>query len=74
MPKSFTAVIHKDKESGMYFGIFPSVHGAHTEAETIDELQVKLQEVLELCLEEMDAEEIELLPEFTGNIQIAVNI
>ena len=74
MARNFVAITQKDKESGMYFGIFPGISGAHTEAETIGELQVRLREVLELCLEEMDAEEIELLPEFTGNIQIAVNI
>ena len=74
MSHNFVAMIQKDRESGMYFGIFPGISGAHTEAETIDELQLKLQEVLELCLESMDTNEIELLPEFTGNIQIAVNI
>jgi predicted RNase H-like HicB family nuclease len=33
-------------------GIIPNVIGAHTQAETLDELQRNLQEVLELCLEE----------------------
>lgn len=52
--KNFTAYIEKDLESGMYVGVIPSVCGAHTMAETIDELQKKLTEVLELCLEEME--------------------
>lgn len=33
-------------------GIIPNVVGAHTQADTLDELQRNLQEVLELCLEE----------------------
>jgi predicted RNase H-like HicB family nuclease len=33
-------------------GIIPNVPGAHTQAESLDELQHNLQEVLELCLEE----------------------
>lgn len=33
-------------------GMVPNVPGAHTQAETLDELQRNLQEVLELCLEE----------------------
>ncbi len=41
-----------DKESGMYVGIVPGVTGAHTEAETLEELQSNIKEVLELCLEE----------------------
>jgi predicted RNase H-like HicB family nuclease len=49
----FTAYIEKDTESGMYIGIVPVLTGAHTYAETIDELQVRLKEVVELCLEEM---------------------
>jgi predicted RNase H-like HicB family nuclease len=50
----FTAYIEKDVESGMYIGIVPTLTGAHTYAETIDELQIRLKEVVELCLEEME--------------------
>jgi predicted RNase H-like HicB family nuclease len=32
----------------------PGIAGAHTEAETLDELHEKLTEVLELCLSEID--------------------
>ena len=70
MAKNFVAVIQKDKESGLYVGIIPSVTGAHTIGATIEELQEKLQEVLELCLEEMDDEDIALLPDY----EIAVPI
>jgi predicted RNase H-like HicB family nuclease len=52
MRKVFTAFIEYDEESKLYVGIIPNVIGAHTQAETLDELQRNLQEVLELCLEE----------------------
>jgi predicted RNase H-like HicB family nuclease len=52
MKKVFTAFIEYDEESKLYVGVIPNVVGAHTQAETLDELQHNLQEVLELCLEE----------------------
>jgi len=67
--KKITAYIEKDKETGLYIGIVPGIPGAHTQAETLDELQENLQEVLELCLEEMDTESI---PEFVGIQEIEV--
>jgi len=74
MTLNFTAVIEKDPESGMYVGMVPSLPGAHTFAETIDDLQVKLAEVITLCLEEMDQEEIMALPVFTGITQVEVAV
>ena len=53
---------------------FQDIPGAHTQAETLDELQVKLKEVIELCLEEMDPEERKNLPEFVGIQQIEVTV
>lgn len=49
-----TGYIEKDPETGLYVGIVPSIPGAHTQAETLDELQKNLKEVVELCLEEID--------------------
>ncbi len=54
----FTAQIEKDKETGLYIGIVPNLPGAHTQAATLDELQKNLKEVIELCLEELDPDEI----------------
>ena len=48
-----TGYIEKDPETGLYVSIVPVIPGAHTQAETIDELQRNLKEVVELCLEEM---------------------
>jgi len=50
--KRFIAYIEWDPETQQYVGIIPGVPGAHTQADTLDELRKNLQEVLELCLEE----------------------
>ena len=69
---SYTAYIEKDLESGMFIGIVPGLPGAHTCANTIDELHIKLKEVILLCLEEMSDDEIKELPVFAGISQIEV--
>ena len=71
MPK-LTAYIEKDTETGLYVGIVPGIPGAHTQAETLDELQANLKEVLELCMEEMEPVAKHHLPEFVGIQQIEV--
>ncbi len=67
-----TAYIEKDMETGLYVAIVPGIPGAHTQAETLDELQTNLKEVIELCLEEMTPEDKALLPEFVGIQQVEV--
>jgi len=67
-----TGYIEKDPETGLYVAVVPGIPGAHTQAETLDELQQNLKEVLELCLEEMDAESKKNLPEFVGIQQVEV--
>jgi predicted RNase H-like HicB family nuclease len=74
MTKSFTAYIEYDAESGMYIGKVPTIPGAHTFAETLDGLQIKLKEVVALCLEELTNEEVEQLPVFTGVTPLEVTI
>lgn len=71
--RTFTAVIEKDLESNCYVGIVPGIPGAHTQADTMDELILRLKEVVELCLLEMDEEDRKSLPEFIGVQQIAVS-
>ena len=74
MTLNFTAYIEKDTESGMYVGTVPNLPGAHTFAESIDDLRSKLVEVITLCLEEMDKSEIVALPIFTGITQVEVAV
>jgi predicted RNase H-like HicB family nuclease len=74
MTMNFTAYIEKDSESNMYVGTVPNLPGAHTFAETLDDLRGKLVEVVTLCLEEMGQEEIMSLPVFAGITQIEVAV
>ncbi|HMN06609.1 MAG TPA: type II toxin-antitoxin system HicB family antitoxin [Flavobacteriales bacterium] len=61
-----TAHVERDAETGLYIGMVPSIPGARTQAKSLDELQARLKEVVELCLEEMTKEEIDSLPRFVG--------
>ena len=50
----FTAVIEKCPETGLYVGYIPGFPGAHSQGETLDELNKNLQEVVEMLLEDGD--------------------
>jgi len=67
-----TGYIEKDPETGLYVATVPGIPGAHTQAETLDELAENLREVVELCLEEMDSESKTHIPEFVGIQQLEV--
>jgi predicted RNase H-like HicB family nuclease len=49
---TITAYIEWDPETKLYVGVVPGIPGAHTQGETLDELQKNLKEVLVLCLAE----------------------
>jgi predicted RNase H-like HicB family nuclease len=70
----FTAHIEQDPETGLYIGMVPSLPGAHTQARSLDELQVNLKEVIELCLEEMSEEDIQALPSFIGTQSLSIAV
>jgi predicted RNase H-like HicB family nuclease len=71
--KTFTAFVEYDDESKLYVGTIPNVPGAHTQAETLDELRQNLQEVLELCLEE-NPEIVDETLHFVGTQQVEIAI
>jgi predicted RNase H-like HicB family nuclease len=50
--KAFTAVVEKCSDTGLYVGFIPGFPGAHTQGETLDELNRNLKEVIELLLED----------------------
>lgn len=68
---SLTAVVERDRETGLYIGIIPGLPGAHTQAATLDELRANLEEVVALVPEE-DASLRESLPRFVGVQQIEI--
>ena len=70
--RSFTAYIERDPETGLLVGFVPGLPGAHTQAESLDELRANLAEVIELCLEEIPTEALATLPEFIGLQRIEV--
>jgi len=68
MPKVFPVIIERCKETGLLVGYVPGIPGAHTQAETLEELQQNIKEVLELILEENP----NLSSDFVGLYQIEV--
>ena len=70
----FNAQIERDRDSGMYVAYVPSLPGAHTQAKSLDDLNINLKEVIELCLEELSDEELANLPEFVGMQQVMIDI
>ena len=50
----YTAIIEQDIATGAYVAYIPDVPGAHTQANTLEELKHNLQEVLELVLEDKE--------------------
>jgi predicted RNase H-like HicB family nuclease len=67
--KTFTAVIEKDLDTKLYVGYIPGFAGAHSQGETLDELQENLREVIGMLLEDQ-APIFET--EFVGTQQIVV--
>lgn len=55
--KSCTAIVERDAETGLYVGYVPGFPGAHSQGETLEELQQNLQEVVVMLLEDNHAAE-----------------
>jgi predicted RNase H-like HicB family nuclease len=67
--KSFTAVIERDHETGLFVGYVPGFPGAHSQGETLDELNENLREVIAMLLEDGEPK---LEAEFLGTQNVAV--
>ena len=50
--KTYTAVVEKCKETGLYIGFVPGFPGAHSQADTPEELNKNLKEVISMLLED----------------------
>jgi len=50
--RTFTAIIERDTDTNLYVGYVPGFPGAHSQGETLDELQKNLHEVIEMLLED----------------------
>lgn len=67
--RSYTAVVERDAETGLFVGYVPGFPGAHSQGTSLDELQDNLKEVVELLLEEGEPQ---LEGEFVGTQTIRV--
>lgn len=67
---NFTAVVEKCIETGLFVGYVPGFPGAHSQGESLDELNENLREVIEMLLEDGDPV---LEAEFVGTQSIALN-
>jgi predicted RNase H-like HicB family nuclease len=65
----YTAVIEKCMDTGLYVGFVPGFSGAHSQGETLDELNENLKEVIALLLE--NGEPL-LETEFVGTQNVVV--
>ncbi|MBZ5677213.1 MAG: type II toxin-antitoxin system HicB family antitoxin [Acidobacteriia bacterium] len=50
--RAYTAVIEQCPDTGMYVGYVPGFPGAHSQAESLDELNANLKEVIQMLVEE----------------------
>ncbi len=63
MMREFTVVVERDAETGLLVGYVPGFPGAHSQAETREELTQNLREVITMLLEDGEPE---LEAEFVG--------
>jgi predicted RNase H-like HicB family nuclease len=61
--RSFNFVVERDPDTGLFVGHVPGWPGAHSQGETLDELQGNLQEVVSMLLEDGEPQ---LESEFVG--------
>jgi predicted RNase H-like HicB family nuclease len=68
--RTFSAVVERDSETGLFVGYVPGFPGAHSQGESLDELSDNLREVIAMLLEDGEPE---LEGEFVGvhTIQVA---
>ncbi|MGH7495108.1 MAG: type II toxin-antitoxin system HicB family antitoxin [bacterium] len=67
--KIYSAVVERCPDTGLYVGYIPGFPGAHSQAESLDELKRNLQEVIEMLLEDGEPK---MESEFVGIQNIAV--
>ncbi len=67
--KTFTAIVERDPDTKFYVGYVPGFPGAHSQGETLNELQENLREVIEMLLEDKD---LVFETEFVGIQKIVV--
>jgi predicted RNase H-like HicB family nuclease len=71
--REFTVIIEQD-EDGIYIASVPELPGCHTQAETLDELNKRIKEAIELYLEVEAEKGEEKHLDFIGIQQVKVEV
>ena len=68
--RTYSVVVERCKDTGLFVGHVPGFSGAHSQAETLDELLANMREVIAMLLE--DGEPL-LESQFVGiqNVEVA---
>ncbi len=66
--RSYTAIVERDPDTGLFVGYIPGFAGAHSQGESLDELNRNLAEVVAMLLEDGDPK---LDAEFVGTQTIS---
>lgn len=67
--RRFTAVVERCPDTGLFVGYVPGFSGAHSQGETLDELNRNLEEVITMLLEDGPPE---LESQFVGTQAVRV--
>lgn len=69
MPRQFDVIIERDTE-GFYVASVPQIPGCHTQARSLDEINKRIREAIEVCLEVEGAPDQNL--EFVGIQRVTI--
>ncbi|MDP2902126.1 MAG: type II toxin-antitoxin system HicB family antitoxin [Methylovulum sp.] len=67
--KTYTAIVERCPETGLYVGFVTGFPGAHTQAESLDELNQNLKEVIGMLLKR----QFENTPKSNGKFKASYN-
>jgi predicted RNase H-like HicB family nuclease len=70
MKRQFSVIIEKDAD-GYYVGTVPELRGCHSQAKSLDKLMRRIQEAIDLCLEDDDKPSCN---EFIGVQRVTVEV
>lgn len=67
--REFSVIVQRDEE-GYYVATVPELRGCHTQARSLDKLQERIKEAIEICLESEDGDRP--ATEFVGVQRVSV--
>ena len=67
--RTFTVVVERDSDTGLFVGYVPGFPGAHSQAATVEALRLNMAEVIEMLLEDGEPA---LEAEFVGTQVVSV--